>query len=265
MGIEVRPSEARSILTPQHKGVLSGYYSYTLNPYRGCAFGCRYCYAKEFTHDDRLERSWGSWVEPKLNAPRLLYEAALKLADARVFMSSATDPYQPLERKYRLTRACLEVMLAMIPGPRFVHIHTRSPFVLDDLGLLLAFEDRIEVNVSITTNDDYVRKLFEPTAPSIERRLETVRKLREAGVPVRVAVSPVLPSDPADLARRVEQVSERAFVDSIRFPKPEGYGLEQFCEQDLQRYLGDSHPRAVVRCLVDRLGDANVARHDRLQ
>lgn len=254
MRVKSTPAEARSILTLQKSGVLNGHYSYTLNPYRGCAFGCSYCYAKGFTHDAERESAWGEWVEPKSNAPELLYKSAHKLADASVFMSSATDPYQPLERTYRLARACLEVMLSMIPGPRFVRLHTRSPFVLDDLDLLLRFGDRLEVGFSVTTDDDAIRKIFEPTAPSIPRRLEAVRSLHEAGVPVRVSVSPLLPCDPARIARIVESVTDRAFVDSIRFPQPRGYGLELYKRHGLESYLSDAHAISVARHLIETLG-----------
>ncbi|MDQ3856397.1 MAG: hypothetical protein M3281_08415, partial [Chloroflexota bacterium] len=78
--------EARTILTPQRAGALGGRYNYTLNPYLGCAFGCSYCYAKGFTHDTILERSWGQWVQVKRNAPELLSREAGRLAGGKVFM-----------------------------------------------------------------------------------------------------------------------------------------------------------------------------------
>jgi DNA repair photolyase len=246
--------EARGILTPQREGALGGRYAFTLNPYRGCAFGCSYCYAKGFAHDSRLEASWGGWVEAKMNAAELLYREARRLAGARVFMSSATDPYQPAERAHRLSRACLRVMLSMLPGPELVTVHTRSPYVLDDLELLRAFGERLEVAVSVTTDDDGVRKLFEPTAPSIRRRLETLRALREAGVRTRASVSPALPSDPQRLAGMLAAVTDRAWVDGVRFPRWEGYGREVYERHGLTRYLGPEHPAAVARALALALG-----------
>lgn len=260
MAAVVSERESRSILTPQRSGPLGGRYSYTLNPYRGCAFGCSYCYAKEFTHDESLEGSWGEWVQAKRNAPALLYGEAGRLAGSRVFMSSATDPYQPAERVHRLSRACLEVMLSMLPGPELVHIHTRSPYVLDDLRLLQRFGERIEVAVSITTDDDSIRKRFEPHAPSIERRLETLTRLTEAGVPTRAAVSPLLPCDPERLARLVSAAAPRAYVGGIRFPKPIGYGRELYRERELERYTGDSHKLAVAEALDRALGRQRVTR-----
>ncbi len=257
--VTLTQAEARSILTPQKVGALGGSYSYTLNPYRGCAFGCSYCYAKGFTHDAVLESTWGGWVTAKRNAPELLYREAGRLAGARVFMSSATDPYQPAERKHRLSRACLQVMLSMLPGPELIHIYTRSPYVLDDLDLLLALGERVEVAMSITTDDDSVRRLFEPHAPSIPRRLETLRALGDAGVRTRASVSPLLPSDPDRLARLISEVTGRAFVDSIRFPRQQGYGLELYRREGLMQYLRPEHKEAVTLALAGRLGPENVS------
>lgn len=252
-------TEARSILTPQREGALGGRYSYTLNPYRGCAFGCSYCYAKGFVHDPALESGWGGWVQAKRNAAELLYKEAGRLAGAKVFMSSATDPYQPAERKHRLSRACLQVISSMLPGPEFLTIHTRSPYVLDDLDLLLGLGERVEVAMSVTTDDEGIRRLFEPHAPSIPRRLETLRALSDAGVRTRASVSPVLPSDPRRLARLLGEVTSRAFVDSVRFPRQQGYGLELYERHGLRGYLLPEHTSAVARALESELGAENVS------
>lgn len=257
--VVLTPSEARSILTPQKVGALRGQYSYTLNPYRGCAFGCTYCYAKGFTHDPALESSWGGWVQAKLNAPELLCREAGRLAGARVFMSSATDPYQPAERKHRLSRACLRVMLSMLPGPELITIHTRSPYVLDDLDLLQALGERVQVAMSVTTDDDEIRRIFEPHAPSIPRRLETLRALGDAGIRTRASVAPVLPSDPHRLARLVGEVTGRAFVDAVRFPSQQGYGLELYRSHGLMSYLLPEHMETDAGALRKGLGEENVS------
>ncbi len=254
----ITASEARSILTPQKVGALSGSYSYSLNPYRGCAFGCSYCYAKEFTHDDQLEASWGKWVRPKINAPELVYKSSRKLAFASVFISSATDPYQPVERQYRLTRACLEVMLSMMPGPNRIHIHTRSPFVVDDIDLMKSFGDRLEVYISITTDNDDIRKIFEPHAPSIPRRLEALRALKSSGIRTGASISPLLPCDPYKLADLLSNAVDAVYIDPIRFPKVVGYGLELYKHNHLQRFLDASYPGLVAETLIEVLGAERV-------
>ena len=154
----VEPEEARSILRPQ-KDERYGF-GFALSPYRGCSHGCRYCYVREYPNALHRPEDWGGWVAPKLNAPELLWSQRHKLHDARVFMASATDPYQPLERHYRLSRRCLEVLL-LCPTTEVI-VHTRSPLVLQDLDLLRAFGDRLSVGLSIPTDDDTVRQIVEP-------------------------------------------------------------------------------------------------------
>ena len=89
------------------------------------AKSCRYCYVREYPNALHAPSDWGGWVAPKLNAPELLWSQRHKLHNARVFMASATDPYQPLERQYRLSRRCLEVLL-LCPSTEVI-VHTRSP------------------------------------------------------------------------------------------------------------------------------------------
>src|SRR5664279_226275 len=115
----VEPEEARSILRPQQDARYG--FGFSLSPYRGCGHGCRYCYVRDYPQavphagSDPGPKAlyppgdWGTWAVPKLNAPELLWSQRHRLHGQAVFMSSATDPYQPLEREFRLTRACLEV------------------------------------------------------------------------------------------------------------------------------------------------------------
>src|SRR5664279_3046208 len=124
----VEPEEARSILRPQ-KDERFGF-GFALSPYRGCAHGCRYCYVREYPNALHKPEEWGGWVAPKLNAPELLWSQRHKLHGARVFMASATDPYQPLERQYRLSRRCLEVLLLCPTTEVILHlslIHISEP------------------------------------------------------------------------------------------------------------------------------------------
>lgn len=85
--------------------------SYTLNPYSGCGMGCAYCYVMKFPFAYEYPKAWGEWVQPKMNAPFLLGKARAKVWGRKVFLGSATDPYQYIERKYRLTRRCLKVLV----------------------------------------------------------------------------------------------------------------------------------------------------------
>jgi DNA repair photolyase len=221
-GVPVPPPEiaeihARSILTPQGRESILTSYDFSLNPYQGCGMGCSYCYVMSypFAVDHPLE--WGEWVRPKVNAPHLLAGSRRTVWGKRVFVSSATDPYQYIERDYRLTRRCLQVLLEC--NLSRLTIHTRSHLVLDDLDLLQSFGHRAEVGFSIPTDDDRVRKRLEPKAPTIGVRLKTMRTLRDAGIRVTAAVSPVFYCHPERFARALSGAADRAWVDRARYER----------------------------------------------
>lgn len=193
--LEIDPEEARSILRPQ-KDERYGF-GYSLNPYRGCAHGCRYCYVREYPHPLRggegalrPPETWGSWVSPKLNAPALLWAQRHRLHEQTVFLASSTDPYMPLEKEFRLTRKCLEV-LRDCPTTR-VLLHTRSPLAIQDLDLLMEFGDRLTVGFSVPTDDDTVRQVTEPKAPPIPSRWAAMERLARAGILVSLSAAPLL-------------------------------------------------------------------------
>ncbi|WP_135554177.1 SPL family radical SAM protein [Paenibacillus cymbidii] len=211
--VSVGSKPARRLLNPAG-GFLEGY-SHTLNPYVGCAFACSYCYVREMPVAKFRAAPWGSWVDAKEGAAGLLRKE-LKLAKRKgpvtIFMSSATDPYQPLEYSARLTRSLLEVMTE--EPPDFVFVQTRSPLVARDIDLLrlLAAEGRVRVSVTVETDLEEIRRAFAPAAPPIAGRIRALRELREAGVPTQAAVAPLLPSSerlPAMLA----EVTGRVCID----------------------------------------------------
>lgn len=220
-GLVVEPEEARSILRPQRDERYG--FGFALSPYRGCSHGCRYCYVREYPNALHAPEDWGRWVAPKLNAAELLWGQRHRLCGHSVFISTASDPYQPLEREHRLTRACLRVLLDC-PGAR-VLVHTRSPLVLDDLELLKAFGDRLTVGLSIPTDDDTVRQVTEPEAPSIPTRWATAEKLARAGVDVGISVAPLMPvRDPRAFARRArESGAGHAWVGRLRLLKDDPF------------------------------------------
>jgi len=217
----VEPEEARSILRPQ-KDERYGF-GFALSPYRGCTHGCRYCYVREYPSALHKPSDWGQWVAPKVNAPELLWSQRHKLHDARVFMASATDPYQPLERQYRLSRRCLEVLL-LCPTTEVI-LHTRSPLVLQDLELLKAFGPRLSVGLSIPTDDDTVRQIVEPSAPAIPSRWAAVERLAAAGIQVTIGVAPLMAvHDARSFARRAKSSgASHAWVGGLRLLKQDPF------------------------------------------
>ncbi|MGI9086485.1 MAG: PA0069 family radical SAM protein [Chthoniobacterales bacterium] len=168
----------------------------SVNPYRGCEHGCVYCFARP-THE-YLGFSAGldfeSRIMVKENAPELL-EAELaspKWQPKTVVLSGVTDPYQPIERRLKITRRCLEV-LAKFRNP--VGIITKNHLVTRDINILreLAAQDAIAVNISVTSLERDLQRILEPRTSPPKARLEAVRQLREAGIPVGVMVAPIIP------------------------------------------------------------------------
>jgi DNA repair photolyase len=168
----------------------------SLNPYRGCEHGCIYCYARP-THE-YLGFSAGLDFESKImvktNAPGLL-RAELespRWKPQTLVMSGVTDPYQPIERRLRITRGCLEV-LAQFRNP--VAIITKNHLVTRDIDVLreLAAYNAVAVNVSVTSLDSNLHRLLEPRTTSPQGRLDAVRQLRAANIPVGVMVAPIIP------------------------------------------------------------------------
>lgn len=216
----------KQILTKASGSVAQGGYDYTLNPYVGCGFSCSYCFASFFQPDQDRYDNWGKWIEIKANAVDVL-KAKKDLRGKKIFMSSATDPYQPLEAKVELTRRLVEAMSDPLRQPRVV-VQTRGPLVTRDIDLLKRFK-HLRVNMSITTDSEEVRKKFEPSCASIERRLEAVKELRMAGIRASIAAVPMLPlENPERFAKMMKdtgalffsaypfRITDRPFAASTR-------------------------------------------------
>lgn len=191
---EVLYKNASSILT-EGKGFMEGY-DYTLNPYSGCSFGCLYCYAAFFSRSEEQRKNWGYWLQVKQNALQLLVKFRKKpLHEKTIYMSSVTDPYQPIERELELTRSLLKELLAF-HQPRLV-IQTRSPFSTRDIDLFKEFKT-IQVNMTITTDSETVRKVFEPLCPSNQSRLKAIKEINDAGLNTCITMTPLLPVENAE-------------------------------------------------------------------
>src|SRR5438105_1812723 len=186
-------TDARSIFSPATGFIQRGGFDWTCNPYLGCTFGCSYCYAMFLPQNRRPKEDWGKWFQTKVNAVELARKQGPKLAGQAVYMSSMTDPYLPAERSLRLTRGILE---ALIPYQPRLLIQTRGPLVVRDLDVLGEFA-ALRVNVSIPTDSEAVRMVFEPKAPPLENRWQALAQLKAAGLPVGVCITPMLPFDNA--------------------------------------------------------------------
>ena len=194
-GLEIYEDQTHNIIAKNDSPDLS--FSYSLNPYRGCAHGCAYCYARP-SHE-YLGFGAGTDFERRLvvkpKAPELLREAFEQRSwrgELLVF-SGNTDCYQPIESRFELTRRCLEVCLEY-KNP--VHIITKGTLIERDIDILaeMGRAGLARVGISLTTLDSSLSRRMEPRVPQPARRLEVIRRLSAAGCPVRVMVAPVIPA-----------------------------------------------------------------------
>jgi DNA repair photolyase len=180
-------------------------FEWTINPYRGCEFGCKYCYAR-YTHE-YMELD-GSEFERKIfvkrdAAPLLAHDVSHNYSFAseksggtqpeHIAIGTATDPYQPAEREYRVTRACLEELVKR--EGLSVSVITKSNLITRDIDVLKKIAERssLQINITVTTLRTRLARLLEPRAPRPDLRIAAVKELREAGLPVGISASPLLP------------------------------------------------------------------------
>ena len=240
---------ARSVLSHNESPDVG--FDTALNPYRGCEHGCIYCYARP-THE-YLGFSAGldfeSRILVKQEAPELLRKAlsSRRWTPRTVALGSATDAYQPVERRLLLTRRCLEVF-AEFRNP--VAIVTKSALVARDADLLaeLARVGAACVDISFTTLDDTLRRAMEPRAAAPRRRLEAIEDLASAGIPVGVMLAPVVPGlTDSEIPAIVEAVA-RAGARSIRHTLLRlPHGVAQLFEDWLERHCPERKQRILNR------------------
>ena len=202
----VREILAKSILSK------SQVYDYVVNPYVGCSHSCRYCYAAFMKRFTGHREPWGEFVDVKINAPELLAGEIRKKRVGRVWVSGVCDPYQAAEKKYRLTRRCLEVLLE---NQWPVTIQTKSSLVLRDIEILGRFND-IEVGFSITTADEKIRKLFEPGASPIKERIHALDVLHSRGIRTFAMIAPILPKSEGLIGRLPGKV-DHILIDRLNY------------------------------------------------
>jgi DNA repair photolyase len=204
-------------------------FAWTINPYRGCEFGCRYCYAR-YTHE-YMELDAGEFdrkIFVKQAAGDLLERdlASAKVWGEHIAIGTATDPYQPAEREFQVTRALLE-RLAERRGLS-LSITTKSNQIVRDLDLLSRIAERsnLEINITVTTLKPRLARLLEPRAPRPDLRLAALQRLREAGLAAGMFAMPVLPGltdseeDLEALAARAREADAQWFAANVLFLMP---------------------------------------------
>jgi DNA repair photolyase len=226
--VEFRTMEPRSLLNRTVSKRMN-WMTWSINPYRGCEFGCRYCYAR-YTHeflDKRDPELFEREIYIKQHAAWLLQQELKEVRPGeQIALGTATDPYQPIERRAQVTRSLLEVF-AEQQGLR-LGIVTKATLIERDIDLLvrIAGRNRLTLHLTITTPDAKLARILEPRAPSPDLRFRTAERLRAAGLRVGILCSPLMPGitdTPAALegmARRAKKVGASFFVAQPLFLKP---------------------------------------------
>ncbi len=261
-GTEVTPEQVRSILSRNDSPDIG--FDLSINPYRGCEHGCIYCYARP-THS-YLNLSPGvdfeTRIVAKVNAAEKLREelGARGYQPAPMNIGSVTDAYQPAERRLRITRSVLEVL---VEARHAFSIITKSSLVERDLDLIqpMAAERMAAVYVSITTLQTDLARTLEPRAAAPQRRLRTIEALARAGVPVGVSVSPVIPFLNEPELERILQAARdaganRAFSIVLRLP----WEVNPLFQQWLRQHQPERAERVMARVREMRGGKDNDSR-----
>jgi len=243
----VEQINAASIFSPATGFIKRGGFAWTCNPYIGCSFACKYCYAAYLPQNRRPREDWGKWFQAKVNAVDLARKQAPKVAGQAVYASSVTDPYLPAERSLRLTRGILE---ALVPHQPRLLIQTRGPLVVRDIDVLRKFR-AVRINVSLPTDSEAVRQTFEPKAPPLERRWQALADLKKSGLAVGVCVTPMLPlEDPDAFVRRLVAFAPDVLVTQDFHDAGTGFGADTSATaRDLlaqRRWTADDYRRCVA-------------------
>ncbi len=209
-GGRLRGAPAGSILSATTGFIAQAGFSHSLTPARNCTYGCLYCYVPTLRIYGGLRREdwlhWGQFTTFKDNAAVLLRRQLRP--SQRIYCSPLTDPYQPLEAERALMPELLDVLIEQ--PPQVFAIQTRGPLILRDLERIsrLAEKTSLRVSFSLTTDDEEVRRRYEPHCEPIAERLEAMRRLREAGIAVHATLAPLLPSSPERLAELALEATE---------------------------------------------------------
>jgi len=222
---------AKSIL--QKSGIPGA--DYVINPYTGCTHACVYCYAKFMKRFTGHKEPWGTFLDAKVNATELLKNQLNKKKkpfNNRVFLSSVTDPYNPSEKKYKITRNILKILLEhQVP----VSILTKSDLVIRDLDLFNKFDD-CSIGLSMMSTSAEISRQFEPRAPVPEKRIEALNKLKINGIYTYAFISPYLPgiSDIEIIFKTIEGAVDEIGIEAFN---PRGANWS-----GVKEVLSKSHP-----------------------
>jgi len=235
MSVKISEMTCKTALSPSRLPGLD----YTLNPYRGCTHACVYCYAPVVL---REEREWGRFADVKINMPGVLSNELRKKKKGVVGISTVTDAYQQIEKKYEITKRCLEELLKHdFP----ICLQTKSSLVLRDLDIIQKFSKK-EVGFTITTLKEEARKKYEPFSSSTEEKLSALEQIVSKGIKTWVFLGPIMPyiTDSNDeleiLIKKLSKIKvESIMADKLRI-KPGIWGK-------VMKFISKDYPELVSK------------------
>ncbi len=239
--LKVREIHAKSVL---NKSKLS---DFTLNCYVGCSHRCLYCYARYMKKFKERPEDWGEFVDVKINAPEVLKKDIKRIKlPKEVYMSTVCDGWQPLEEKYKLSRACLRILLE---AGFNMSILTKSSLIRRDFDLLEAHNKQVSLGMTITTLNTELKRLLEPGASEPQERIDTLKEARQKGIEIYVFLGPLMPEF-TDTQSNLEEIFsalkslelDRIYIDRLN-PR---WGVLESLKKGLEGVGGER-----VRLLVD--------------
>ena len=262
MRFPVYRAPAAGILSQTSGFIAQAGFTHSLTPARNCTFACTYCYVPTMRLYGGLKSDdwnhWGQFTTFKSNAPSLLRQALRR--EQIIYCSPLVDPYQPAEDAERMMPRLLDELIAR--PPQVFAVQTRGPLILRDLDFLqrLAARTTLRVSFSVTTDNDRVRRLYEPHCAPIDERLETIRRLRAAGIAVYATLAPLLPCDPDALIDLALEAAGRDVIGDpfhVRATKKSGAttrdaGLRISRAQGFMEWHDPAYQAAVVQRMRQR-------------
>jgi len=211
---------------------------FVINPYTGCSHGCKYCYARFMKRFTNHNEPWGEFVDVKINAPNLIPEKTDKYKNRSITIGSVTDPYQPAEKEFQITRKILKKLIPL--KPKFVDILTKSDLIVRDIDLIKQFDNCL-VAISLSMFDESLRRQLEPSAPAIKKRLVALKTLHQNNIPTALFISPIFP----EITNWEIMIKEtKSFVGEYWF---ENLNLYPSIKGNIYQFLKANRPKLVAK------------------
>ncbi len=229
--MKIKEINAKTILTKSNLPEAD----YVINPYIGCSHGCIYCYANFMKRFTNHKEPWGEFVDIKINAAELIPNK--DLSNKTVVISSVTDPYNSLEKKYKLTRNILEKLIPLNPN---LNILTKSNLIIRDIDLIKQFKN-CSVSISFSSLDENIQKEIEPKASSPKEKIFALKKLKEAGIKTVLFLSPIMP-EITDWKEIIIQTNK--YVDEYWF---ENLNMKPYIWNNINLFLSKYKPTLIKK------------------